>query len=63
MNVLCFVVLQKDYRNNCAKIKTVAAVFVVQGMQKLLVCDTFSCVVVIAQAPYSGSVLARFSSF
>ena len=62
MNVSCFVVLQKEYRKNCAKITTAAAVFVVQGMQKLLVCDTFSCVVVIAQALYSGLVLARFSS-
>ena len=62
MNVSCFVVLQREYRKNCAKMKTVAVVFVVQGMQKLLVCDAFSCVDVIAQAPYSGSVLARFSS-
>ena len=42
---------------NCTKMRLCD----VQRMQKSLVCDAFCCVIVITQAPYSGSVVVRFS--
>ena len=47
---------------NCTKTKPLLRLCVVQSMQKSLVCGAFCCVIVITQAPYSGSVVARFSA-
>ena len=47
---------------NCAKIKTVAAAMCCAKHAEIISCGAFCCVIVIAQAPYSGSVVARFSA-
>ena len=62
MKVSCFVVLRGECQRILRKLKPLLQLCVVQSMQKSLVCDTFCCVIVIAQAPYSGSVVVRFSA-
>ena len=62
MKVSCFVVLQREWQRIVPKLKPLLLLCVVQSMQKSLVCDAFCCVIVIAQAPYTGSVVTRFSS-
>ena len=62
MKVSCFVVLQKEWQRIVPKLQPLLLLCVVQRMQKSLVCGAFCCVIVIAQASYSGSVGAGFSA-
>ena len=62
MKVSCFVVLQKEWQRIVPKLQPLLLLCVVQSLQKSLVCGAFCCVIVIAQAPYSGSVVVRFSA-
>ena len=62
MKVSCFVVLQREWQRIVPKLQPLLLLCVVQSMQKSLVCGAFCCVIVLAQAPYSGSVGARFSA-
>ena len=62
MKVSCFVVLQREWQRIVPKLKPLLLLRVVQSTQKSLVCGAFCCVIIIAQAPYSGSVVARLSA-